>query len=326
MKRGTKIWLIIAASLVTVGILIIICTMAVGHRGFSLREVSGYSSRTVDIDEDFSNISIHASTEDIRLIPSDAGDCKVVFYEPSDIRAVASVDDGTLSIVTSDLTDVKDWLLNISFFRHGTPAITVYLPQSGYTQLYIDSHTGAISVPDNFSFENIEISNSTGDVSCFASASGTITIVCTTGHVNIEDLSAGDLNISSSTGDIRVKSAACTGSIEIAVDTGNTELSDITCKSFTSTGNTGDIFLNEVTAVELISIGCSTGDISFSRCDSQELLITSDTGNVTGTLLSDKVFIVKSQTGYIDVPETSTGGKCKIVTNTGDVVIGIESR
>jgi hypothetical protein len=40
-------------------------------------------------------------------------------------------------------------------------------------------------------------------------------------------------------------------------------------------------------------------------------------------LLSEKVFITKSDTGRIDVPETVTGGKCKITTDTGSIRIYI---
>ena len=48
------------------------------------------------------------------------------------------------------------------------------------------------------------------------------------------------------------------------------------------------------------------------------------TVDVTGTLLSEKVFIAQSGTGRIDVPETTTDGKCKITTDTGRISLSIE--
>ena len=54
-----------------------------------------------------------------------------------------------------------------------------------------------------------------------------------------------------------------------------------------------------------------------------ELLITTDTGDVTGTLLTEKVFLVRSDTGRIKVPETVSGGTCKIETETGDITVSI---
>ena len=42
-----------------------------------------------------------------------------------------------------------------------------------------------------------------------------------------------------------------------------------------------------------------------------------------GTLLSAKIFVHRTSTGDIKLPETTTGGKCKISTDTGDIKISI---
>jgi hypothetical protein len=44
---------------------------------------------------------------------------------------------------------------------------------------------------------------------------------------------------------------------------------------------------------------------------------------VCGTLLSSKVFIIKTDTGDVDVPKSTVGGRCEITTSTGDVEISI---
>ena len=44
---------------------------------------------------------------------------------------------------------------------------------------------------------------------------------------------------------------------------------------------------------------------------------------MTGTLRSEKVFLVESDTGSIEVPKTTTGGRCEIRTDTGDIRIDI---
>ena len=38
-----------------------------------------------------------------------------------------------------------------------------------------------------------------------------------------------------------------------------------------------------------------------------------------GMLTCDKVFIVKTDTGHVNVPKTIVGGRCEITTDTGDV-------
>ena len=49
-----------------------------------------------------------------------------------------------------------------------------------------------------------------------------------------------------------------------------------------------------------------------------------DTGDVTGSLLSDKIFFAESDVGSVDVPKTTTGGVCEIRTDTGKIAITID--
>jgi hypothetical protein len=47
---------------------------------------------------------------------------------------------------------------------------------------------------------------------------------------------------------------------------------------------------------------------------------------VKGSLLTDKIFVTQSDTGKVDVPETVSGGKCKVTTDTGDIRIEIVNK
>ena len=79
----------------------------------------------------------------------------------------------------------------------------------------------------------------------------------------------------------------------------------------------------DVIAVGMISVERSTGDVKLDSCDAGEISVTTDTGDVTGSLLTDKVFITQTDTGRVNVPETTSGGKCRIFTDTGDIQIEI---
>ena len=96
------------------------------------------------------------------------------------------------------------------------------------------------------------------------------------------------------------------------------------CKNVVSNGNTGAISLKNVIAAEKFSIERSTGDVKFDGCDAAEIFVKTDTGDVTGSLLSNKIFVVEADTGSVDVPKTATGGKCEITTDTGDINISIK--
>ncbi len=64
--------------------------------------------------------------------------------------------------------------------------------------------------------------------------------------------------------------------------------------------------------------------MEFNHCDAETIYVNTDTGSVTGTLLTDKVFIIETDTGSVDVPKSITGGRCEITTDTGNIRITIE--
>ena len=64
--------------------------------------------------------------------------------------------------------------------------------------------------------------------------------------------------------------------------------------------------------------------MEFNHCDAETICVNTDTGSVTGTLLTDKVFIIETDTGSVNVPKSITGGRCEITTDTGNIRITIE--
>ena len=184
--------------------------------------------------------------------------------------------------LTINVTDEREWYDHIGITL-GSPKITVYLPKTEYDSLVIKEDTGDIEVPKDFKF--------------------------------------GSIDISTSTGDITITGVTCEGDIVINVSTGRANLTDIKCKSFISDGSTGDISLKNVIATEKFSIERSTGDVKFDACDATEIWVETDTGDVTGKLLSEKIFITQTSTGDVHVPKSTNGGKCEITTSTGDIYI-----
>ena len=183
------------------------------------------------------------------------------------------------------MIDEMSWYDYIGI-NFNSPKITVYLPKSEYTDLVVDEDTGDIELSQAFKFNNIDI--------CL------------------------------STGDIKLSNVICDGDIKANVTTGKVYLSDIKCNNLFSNGSTGDISLNNVIATEEFSIKRSTGDIEINLCDANEIFIETDTGDVEGTLLTEKVFITKTDTGDIEVPKSVNGGRCEIITDTGDISIRIK--
>ncbi len=322
MKKSTIVCLIVAASLMLVGILLFTTAMAATNFNFiSGFNMAKYETAIYEITEKFDSISIDTNTADINLLPATDGKVKVLCFEQENLAHDVTVEDGTLKV---KLVDERRWFEHITFFNTHSPTINVYLPEAEYAALTIDAATSDVDVAREFSFESVDIKVTTGDVKCYASASAALKVKASTGCVSIEDLSAGSVDITTTTGSVRASRITCEGDFKVGVSTGKTKLSSVTCKNLISTGNTGDVKLADVIASERFDIERSTGDIEMEACDAASLIILTDTGEVEGSLLSDKVFVVRTDTGDIDVPKTTSGGICEITTDTGDVEIYIK--
>ena len=319
MSKKMKIWLIIAASLVLVGGIIFGVMMTILKWDFKQLSTTKYETNNYKIDENYENISIVSGSADIEFILCESSESSVICHELENVNHSVTVQNDTLVI---EVIDKRKWYEYIGI-NFGTPKITVYVPQSENSGLSIRSSTGHVKIPKDFKFENIDISQTTGDVKNYASASGIIRIKTSTGDIHVENVFAGMLDFSVSTGRVTVSNVSCEGDVTIDVSTGNTNITDTQCQNFISYGSTGGISMKNVIATSKFSIERSTGDVKVDGCDAAEIYIETDTGKVTGSFLTDKVFITQSDTGKIDVPKTVTGGRCEIKTDTGDIRISI---
>ncbi len=320
MSKKTRIWLVIAASLVLVGCVILGGVMTVHKWDLTKLSTVKYETNDYKINEDYINISIVTDTADIVFVPSENRESSVVCYEQKKVTHSVTVNDGTLVI---EVVDTRKWYEHISII-FGTPKITIHIPQGEYGTLSVRSSTGDVEIPREFQFESIDISESTGDVMNHASASELIKIKTSTGNIRVEDISAGALDLSVSTGNVTVFGVACEDDVNINVSTGRTKIIDTKCKNVISSGSTGVLSMKNVIATEKLSVGRSTGDVRVDGCDAAEIFVKTDTGDVTGSLLTDKVFITQTDTGSVDVPKTITGGRCEIITDTGNIKIAID--
>lgn len=320
MRKATKIWFITAASLVLLGCILFAGVMTALKWDFSKLSTVKYETNTHEISEPFGDISLTTDTADIMFALSGDRKCRVECCEDENAKHSVNVENGTLVV---KINNQKTWYDYIGF-HFGPPKITIYLPETEYHALTIHESTGNMEIPKDFTFASADISVSTGNVSFFAAAREAVKVKTSTGDICVEDTSAGSLDLSVTTGAVTVSGVTCNGDITVGVSTGKATMTDISCRSVLSTGTTGSISLNHVIAANNFSIERSTGDVKFTGCNAAELYVKTTTGSVTGSLLTDKVFLTDTKTGNVDVPKTATGGSCEIRTNTGDIKIAIE--
>ncbi len=312
--KATKKWLIAASALIAFGLLLFVLTMCFAGWDFEKLETEKYVTTTHEITEAFENIRIRSDIADITFLPAEDGNCRVVCNEREGEGYAVSVTDGTLNI---SAPRERKWHIGVAF---DSDRITVYLPETEYVSLAIENETGDVIIPGSFRFADMDLSVSTGDIRSEAEV-GDVRITSSTGSICVENTTVGSLNLTTSTGKVTVKNLTCAGDLKVGVSVGKIDLTDITCKNMVSRGSTGDVILRNVVASEALSIVRSTGDIIFRDCDASEVYAEASTGNIEGNFLTDKTFFAKSDTGSIDIPQTVTGGKCELITDTGYIRI-----
>lgn len=320
MNKKTKTWVIIATSLLVVGCVTFGGLMYMLNWDFNKLSTSKFETNKFQIQDAFSEISVNINTANINFLPAENDKCTVVCCEQENIEHIVVIKDNTLSI---NVVDERKWYEYIDI-HFQTAKITVYLPLKEYGNLHIKSNTGDVYIETGLHFKNITISENTGDVSNFASADGTVRIKTNTGNISVQNISAENIDLSVSTGAIKVQAVKCNNEFKNKVNTGDFKISDSNCGTLRSTGNTGDISLTNVTVSDSVSIERSTGNIKFDNFDASEISAKTSTGDIKGTLLSEKIFIAKSDTGRVVVPKTTYGGKCELTSDTGSIVIKIK--
>ena len=307
---------VLLTSVILLAILSFAMTGCSGGNEF-MQALNKYTEKTEQISASFDGIEIVSDTADLTFVP--ANECKIEYTTHKRITYSTTVENGVLKI---KLEDNRHWFEKIFSLGHSSK-LTVYLPTGEYSSLTVNQATGDINVPAGYTFGNVDISLSTGDTSFCASTNEALKIHATTGDITLVNISCGSLDTKVTTGKTYLTNVSVIGDASVTVSTGKSYLTNVSCTNFTSTGNTGDIEMTSLIASGKIDIERSTGDVDFSACDAEEIYVTTGTGSVKGTLLTNKIFQVRTSTGKIDVPESWEGGKCKITTTTGKIEISI---
>ncbi len=318
MSKSTKIILIIATVCTISGLVIAIVSGAFIGFDFNRLNTQKYVDKVYTVTEDFDSIDIKNINADLQFVLTE-NECRLECRQSDKITYDVTVENGVLKV---KCIDEREWYDHIGIYFE-KERVKVYLPKNSFKNLKIFSSSGNVNLSEEFNFGNITIKTNTGNISLNSKASEAAEIESDTGNVTVNSISPEKLYCKTDTGNIALEKIVA-GSMDLESDTGNVKLSAVQCSDLDIETNTGNIINKNVVADGKASLSSDTGNVKFDGCDAGELIIETDTGNVKGTLLSDKVFITKTDTGSVKVPETTSGGKCKITTDAGDIKIEIK--
>lgn len=257
MSKKTKVWLILAATLMGIGCIAFAGVMTVLHWDFTNLTTHKFETSEFVISEEYHNISVSTKTANIVFLPSENAETTVICYEQQNMTHAVSVKDGTLQI---QVEDTRKWYeyIGISF---RCPKITVYLPQGEYNALSVKSITGNIEIPKDFAFQSVDLSVSTGDISVSGvTCSGDVAVYVTTGNATITDLQCKNLTTAGTTGDLYMRNV-------------------VAAQMFSAERNTGDITLERCDATELY-LKTTTGHVTGSLLSQKVFTVSATTGHI----------------------------------------------
>ena len=332
--------------LITVAICLIIAGAALAvaalvATGFSF---SGLASEKFDeaeytVDGDFEHIMISTDIHNITIAPSIGSVCRIVGSVSESFEIEFEIENNILVV---KVKDDRKWYDHVDIITDEAD-ITLYLPKSTYTSITIATLTGDIFLPKVFTFTGASIAASTANISVYSAIEGELALACSTGDITVNGVNPTKLDASVSTGSILVENVKTEGKITLECSSGEVELHGVEASEIVSKGttsellfknviveneinikrSTGDVTLTSVLSNTLI-IEASTGDVKLNLSDAESIDITTSTGTVDAILLTDKIFKCSSSSGSIKIPDTHSGGVCKVTTSTGNIHITIE--
>lgn len=291
MKKGVIILLVIVGVIIISGAILV--TTAVKN---SKEE---FVTHIYEV-EDFNNLNIDLRTSYLEIFKTSEDKPKVECIESEKIYHTVNVEDDTLFIKSFDS---KKWYEYLFSFGLTKREVKVYLPNTMYDSVIINASTGNVIVNNEFTFNQLNIHVSTGNIESKAKVTGEAEVVATTGKITLES-DCYNLHVKATTGKVDITNSNIENNLEIEVSTGKVNLENCLSNS--------------------LNITATTGDVNITSSDAHTITIDTSTGDVTASFRTNKLFSVTSRTGDIDLPASSGSDTCNIHTTTGDIEVTIE--
>ncbi len=297
-------------------------------------------TQSLDIKDEFHSVKIDCPGYDVCFVPSENGECGVVFTGIDKLTLNAAVKDGTLSI---GLDDNRSWYDYMGVILSKT-GLTVSIPQGEYEELIVETSSGGIDVSGEFTIDRADIRSSSGSVSVRDITARNIDILSQSGKVSCAGVKAEDmLQAHTSSGNIELNGIECKSAaaaaksgrvslsdikaedgVEVESSSGGIIVSGVDAQSMDIQSRGGGVECTAVLAENDISVRTSSGGVKFDGCDAEEIFVETSSGNVSGSLLTEKMFFTETNSGNVDVPFFTEGGICRVKTSSGSIKLSVE--
>ena len=302
MGKVAKIVLITAIILVVAGIgLTVAGAIIINKNGAGNKN---YTKKEMVVTENFKNIDIEEVSANVEFMPSADGQVKIEYYDSDNDTHKIEVSGDTLKIVYKD-NDNMPWWLRINFGSWWNTSdteivTTIYLPAGEYGSLDIDTVSGDMKVPADYSFSGASYNSISGDVSALCKTSGDVKVNTTSGEIKLASINGNSVGINTVSGNVALNDVSVTGKVDIDTTSGEVGLTNVVSGT------------NSVSTV--------SGDVTLAAVNADSISISTTSGDVKGTVAGEHEFDIDTVSGDITLPSNIKGKPMvEIDTVSGDV-------
>ncbi|MBO7453551.1 MAG: DUF4097 family beta strand repeat protein [Clostridiales bacterium] len=339
MKASTKI-LLISAGIITVSGLIVTFIGAALGGGIksSVSASENYEEAKYDFTNSVKYLEIKEASHDIEIKLSEDDKAHVICYNSDRYKHDVELNGDTLKIsVQTKKFNEPQITWNIGYEIN--VKTTVFLPQGQYDELLVNASSANLSTDPSLGFNKTTVTLTSGDVIYSSPVSGNASFTTSSGNVSVRDISPSDLTISCTSGDVNCENINASGRITIGTSSGEITLEDIICSDLNLKSTSGDVEGKDITTSKALECEASSGNFKVSSltCDSIAVERTSgditidgltissasslktSSGEVEVNTLVDVYVDGDSSSGDRDVDSSKTGVDLTINTSSGDV-------
>ncbi len=295
MKKSVKISLRIAGILLAIGAVFVCLGLLLAKGDFSKISNLKGRERTMEV-EAFTSVSVDVTVSDVKILPATDGKYTVALQESDLLFHSVTVEEGDLKITTKD---TRKWYQHIGF-SFIEMEVAVYLPEGEY--------------------DRIKVSADSGDIDIRACGGNTqVELDVRSGEISVKDVTCQSLFASAGSGEIEVRSVEVASMLTVKTNSGDVDIEKVHSETATVVVKSGNIRLTDTLAARESLLEAGSGNITLTACDSGSYEIRTSSGNVKGSILTPKVFLAKANSGNVRVPDTTSGGECRVKTGSGNV-------
>lgn len=325
MKKSLKTTLVASGLLALTGLICML--VAFCFSGFGLKSMIDGESETqtviIENSEDIKNIILNQSCFDLEICLAGDGVFRIENPSVNNLSFDYYLDEDGVTL-KNNVTDERKWYEYISLFFNRSEKVTkIYIPQKQYETLNLDCGESDVAVKYNLSFENCEITTTSGDIDYSVVDAQRVKLTTQSGDMRFTHVVHGEASLQTESGDVYISSAS-----DVTVDantlSGDVSVENASFKRLSVKTESGDITVDKISASEQwMGLNTNSGDINARDVRSEKIYFTTVSGDVDGTIATPARFEVDNAQGETDIigDHKNSDVLCSVKTQSGDIHI-----